>query len=64
MRVRVCYTVEVDDRYRRALNARLGKPGLATRNEVRAHLIQNGASVDDDLMFELENEEPEGHHDV
>ena len=52
MKVRVVYTVEVSDEYRRALNWRYGKPGLATRDEVKNHLRQNGSTLDDDLMSE------------
>ena len=36
MKVRL--TVELNDRARRALNARVGKRGLATRADVRAHV--------------------------
>jgi hypothetical protein len=34
MKIRL--TIEIDDRARRALRQRLGQPGLATRDEIRA----------------------------
>lgn len=52
MKVRVCYTVDVNDDYRRAIRFRFGQEGLATREEVVSFIKQNGSSVDDDLMFE------------
>jgi hypothetical protein len=54
MKVRVCYTIEVDDDYRRALRHRTGKDGLATRQELQLHFYLNGRSMDDDLMYEHE----------
>lgn len=54
MRVRVSYSTTVDDDYRRAINVFYGKPGLATRAEVRAWLVQYGASEDDNLMSDLQ----------
>lgn len=50
MRVRVAYTVTVGDDYRRAINAFYGRPGLATREEVRRWLEAFGSSMDGDLM--------------
>jgi len=35
MKVRVCFTVDADDRFRRALNAYFGKDGLATRSDIQ-----------------------------
>ena len=52
MKVRVCYTVDVTDDYRRAIRNRFGQTGKATRSEVAEFLRQNGGSLDDDLMFE------------
>jgi len=46
-------TVEVTDDHRRAIRARLGKPGLATRGEVRRFVLANGLLALDDLL-ELE----------
>ena len=57
MRVRISYTVEVGDDYRRAIRAFYGKDGLATREEVRAWVQRYGDSMDDDLMRGTEDEE-------
>lgn len=59
MRVRVAYTTEVSDDYRRAIRLHYGKPGLATRAEVKRWLEAHGSAEDDDLMFDLQNAEPE-----
>jgi hypothetical protein len=53
MRVRVNYTVTVSDEYRRAINLYYGRPGLATRTEVKRWLEQHGSAEDDDLMHDL-----------
>ena len=50
MRIRVQYTVEVPDEYRRAINMYFGRPGLATREEVKWWLEMHGSAEDDDLM--------------
>ena len=50
MKVRVAYTTEVDDRYRRAIRRFYGKDGLATRAEVKHWLEMYGSSEDDNLM--------------
>lgn len=52
MKVRVTYTVEVSDEYRRALASYYGGAGLATREEVQAHHRVNGTSLDDDVMYD------------
>jgi hypothetical protein len=52
MKVRIVYTVEVSDEYRRALNFRYGRPGLATRNEMKYYFQQWGNTTDEDLMSE------------
>lgn len=52
MKVRVTYVVEVNDDYRRAINEWYGKPGLASREEVKAWLRSYGDSMDADLMRE------------
>ena len=57
MKVKVSYTVDVSDRYRRAINAHYGKPGLATRAEVQRWLWSVGQSCDDDIMHDLTQEE-------
>lgn len=53
MKVRVAYTTSVDDDYRRAINHHYGKPGLASRDEVRRWLEVHGTAEDDDLMHDL-----------
>ena len=57
MRVRVEYTTTVADDYRRAIRLHYGQPGLATRAEVKDWLMRYGSSEDDNLMFELAQEE-------
>lgn len=57
MKVKVEYTVTVDDDYRHAINLHYGKPGLATREEVRDWLIRHGSAEDDDLMYDLQQRE-------
>lgn len=57
MKVRIAYTEEVSDDFRRAINSYYGKPGLATRQEVRNWFILFGRSMDDDVMWELDNAE-------
>lgn len=52
MKVKVEFTVDVPDEYRRAIRAYYGRDGMATRDEVRAWLRQYGTSMDDDLMWE------------
>lgn len=53
MKVRFAYTIDVSDEYRRAINLFYGKPGLATRDEVRRWIESHGTSEDDNLMFAL-----------
>lgn len=48
-------TVEVDDKLRRAIRYYYGKPGLATREEVRMWREQYGTSVDLDAIYEMDN---------
>ena len=57
MKVHVSYTVDVGDDYRRAINHHYGKPGLATRDEVKSWLQANGSQGDTDLMWDLDNAE-------
>lgn len=52
MKVRIAYTVEVDDYTRRAINQYYGKPGLATREDVVRWHIRYGDSMNDDLSSE------------
>jgi hypothetical protein len=52
--VRVAYSVDVDDFYRRALRHHFGDTGLATRRQVQEWQRQHGAAEDDDLIFDLQ----------
>lgn len=53
MKLRVSYTVDVEDGYRRAVAHRYGETGkLATREELRHFFEQHGSSLDDDLRDE------------
>jgi len=54
MKVRVCFTVDVDDEFRKALRNRHGERGLATRKEVAQWYRNNASSVDDDLMYDYD----------
>lgn len=51
MRVRVAYSIDVDDGMRREINAFYGKPGLANRQEVRDWYRAYGESMNDDLIW-------------
>lgn len=51
MRVQIVYTIEVSDEYRRAINAFYGRPGFATRGEVREWYMAYGTSMDHDLVM-------------
>ena len=56
MRVRISYTVNVDEDFRMALRHRYGDHNtLATRAEIRQHFEMVGSSMDDDLMYEWAN---------
>lgn len=49
MIVRVSYRVDVSDEIRREINAWYGRPGLASRDEIKDWYRANGSSMDDDL---------------
>ena len=49
----------VDDSYRRAVNLHYGKPGLASRDDVRRWLIDHGTAEDDSIMWDLQQQEGE-----
>lgn len=53
MKVRVAYTVDANDIYRRAINCYYGKPGLASREDVVSWQRMHGSSMDDDVMHEF-----------
>ena len=52
MKIRVAYTVDVPDDWRRAIRAFYGQEGLATRAECVQWLRTYGSSEDDNLAFE------------
>lgn len=52
MRVRVEYSIFVDDKLRRGINAFYGRHGLADRNAVKQWYRENGTSSEDDA-YEL-----------
>lgn len=53
MRVRVSYSTDVSDDYRRAINLHYGRDGLASRDDVKSWLEAHGSAEDDDLMHDL-----------
>jgi hypothetical protein len=53
MRVRISYTIDVSDELRRAINEYHGDPGLATREAVKEWYRLRGASMDDDLLYDM-----------
>ena len=57
MKIRICYTINVGNRLRRAINHHYGKPGLASREEIRSFYIMYGESVDADILYDLEQAE-------
>ena len=54
MRVRISYTVEVDDHFRRAISHHYGVAHKATRYEVQAWFREFGESADDDVVQDLD----------
>lgn len=57
MRVKIEYTVEVDNDFRREINIYYGKDGLATRQEVQDWFRSFGDSMNDDLGAAAEERE-------
>jgi hypothetical protein len=57
MRVRISYTVDVDDQFRREINRWYGRPGLASREEVKRWFERNGSSMNDDLSLQADADE-------
>lgn len=51
MRVRISYTVEVNDEIRREIRRHYGQEGLANRDEVRSWYEAHGESMDQDLSM-------------
>lgn len=52
MKVRVAYTVDVDDDFRLALAHHWGEHGLASRRDVRRHCELVGTTEDEDILQE------------
>ena len=46
MKVRVAYTVDIDDSFRREIREYYGRPGLASRAEIKAWFKVFGRSMD------------------
>lgn len=59
MKVRVTFLVEVDDDIRREINKHYGRPGLASREEIKWWYEANGRSQDDDLSWAAQQDEDE-----
>lgn len=55
MKVRVCYTTEVEDQLRLAIGYQWGHEGPATRAEIQEWFRQNGCENCDDIMSNYEN---------
>lgn len=49
MKVRVTYTQEVDDDFRRGINFYYGLPGMASRKAVKDWFWLHGMSMNDDV---------------
>lgn len=54
MRVHIAYTTECPEWWRIQIRKRLGRQGLATRNECKTWLREYGSSQDNDLWLEYE----------
>lgn len=53
-KINISYTVTISNRYRRAVNAWHGKPGLATDRQIVKWFKTYGESCDDAVMEHLE----------
>lgn len=56
MRVRVAYTEDVSDDYRRLINQYYGKPGLASRSDVVDWFRSYGESMNEHLAAQADEE--------
>lgn len=52
MRVHISYTVDVDDDFRREINAFYGRDGIATREDIKNWFYMYGQSMNDDLSMQ------------
>ncbi len=59
MKVRICYTIEVDDEYRRAVRSYYGDNGKASREELVNWFKTYGESMNADVLWEYEQERQE-----
>ena len=64
MKVRITFTIEVDDDERRVINNHYGKKGLADRDEVRSWFTRFGQEhgafmIGDALYYETPEDEEE-----
>ena len=57
MKVRIEFTVEVPDEYRRILNAHHGRPGLASRQQLKDWYRGMGEDNGDALMGDMLRDE-------
>lgn len=55
MKVRVCYTTEVNDHLRRAIGYQWGLEGLASREQIQEWFRQNGCENCDDILSDYDN---------
>lgn len=60
MRVKVEFVVDVSDDIRRAINVWYGRPGLASRAEIKRWYESNGRSMDEDLSWSADQLEERG----
>jgi hypothetical protein len=58
VKVRVSYTVEISDEWRREINRFYGDDGLADRAAVKGWYERYGSSMDEDLANGLEADDP------
>lgn len=57
MKVRIAYTVDVDDVIRREINDYYGREGLADREEIKRWYETFGGSEDDNLAWSAQLKE-------
>lgn len=57
MKIRVAYTVDLDDRYLRAFAFRYGLDRKPNRTELLEHFMMSGGSEDHDILAEYDEEQ-------
>ena len=55
MKVLIHYTIDADERYRRAINHHFGETRMATRKEVKEFCRRYGETADDDILSEYDD---------